>query len=70
MGKRSKDPLIDEIRAVRHEISAEFGHDTRALLQHYREMEKRYADRMLPPTGEAPAREAGGRETDGLDDLP
>ena len=46
-----KDPLIDEIRAVRHEISAEFGHDTHALLQHYRDMEKRYADRMLPPTG-------------------
>ena len=42
-----KDPLIEEIRAVRHRISARFGHGTRALLDHYREMEKRYADRVL-----------------------
>jgi hypothetical protein len=41
------DEPIDEIREVRHQISAEFGHSTRALLDHYREMEKRYADRML-----------------------
>jgi hypothetical protein len=46
-----KDPLIDEIRAARHRISARFGHDTKALLDHYREMEKQYADRVLrtPP---------------------
>jgi hypothetical protein len=42
-----KDPLIEEIRAVRHRISARFGHDTKRLVQHYREMEKLYADRML-----------------------
>lgn len=46
-----KDPLIDEVRAVRHEMSAEFGHDTRAFLAYIKEVEKRYADRMLPPTG-------------------
>ena len=46
-----KDPLIDEIRAVRHKISAEYGHDTRRLIHHYKELEKKYADRMLPPTG-------------------
>jgi hypothetical protein len=42
-----KDPPVDEIRAVRHRISARFGHDTKALLDHYRELEKQYADRML-----------------------
>lgn len=47
-----KDPLIDEIRAVRHRISARFGHDTKALLDHYREMEKQYSDRMLRRPGE------------------
>jgi hypothetical protein len=41
------DPLLDEIRAVRRRISARFGHDTKALVDHYRELEKQYADRML-----------------------
>ena len=49
-----RDPAIDEIRAVRHRISARFGHDTKALLDHYREMEKQYAGRMLrKPTEQA-----------------
>jgi hypothetical protein len=45
----SKDPPIDEIRAVRHRISARFGHDTKALCDHYRELEKekKYRDRLL-----------------------
>ena len=34
------DPAIDEIRAVRREISAEFGHDPRRLMAHYVEYEK------------------------------
>ncbi len=54
-----KDPVIDEIRAVRHEISAEHGHDTRRLIRHYKELEKKYADRMLPPTGRVPAEKPG-----------
>jgi len=43
-----KDP-IDRVREIRHKISAEFGHDTKRLTEHYRELEKRYADRMLYP---------------------
>ena len=43
-----EDPLVAEIRAVRHSISEEFGHDSRALVEHYRELEMKYADRMLP----------------------
>ena len=43
------DPAIDEVRAVRHRISEEFGHDTRALLDHYRELEKLYPERVLRP---------------------
>ena len=39
--------LIEEIRAVRREISAEYGHDTHRLVEHYRELEKKYADRMV-----------------------
>jgi hypothetical protein len=34
------DPAIDEIRAVRRKISAEFSHDPRRLMAHYVEFEK------------------------------
>jgi len=55
-----RDAAIEEIRNVRRAISAEFNHDTRALLDHYRELEERYADRLLrknrtaAPEGEEP----------------
>lgn len=42
-----KDLGIDWLREVRHKISAEFGHDTKRLLEHYRELEKKYADRIV-----------------------
>ena len=42
-----KDTAVDEIRAVRHKISERFGHDTRALLDYYREMERKYKGRVL-----------------------
>jgi len=42
-----KTDLIDEIREVRNKISAEHGHDTKRLCDHYREMEKEYQDRMI-----------------------
>lgn len=35
-----KDPVIDDIRAVRHEISEEFGHDSDRLIDHLIEREK------------------------------
>lgn len=50
------DPAIEEIRDTRRRISEEFGHDTRALVEHYRELEKRYADRMLDPPERARAK--------------
>ncbi len=42
-----EDPGIAWIREVRHKISAEFGHDTKKILEHYRELEKKYADRIV-----------------------
>jgi len=42
------DEAIQEIRDTRHKISEEFGHDTKALLDHYKELEKEYANRILP----------------------
>lgn len=37
-----RDEAIEEIRAVRHKISEEHGHNTKALLDYYREREKKY----------------------------
>ena len=41
------DPAIAEIRKVRHEISKEFDHNTKALLDHYKEMETEFGDRLI-----------------------
>jgi len=49
-GKRPEDVAIEEIRHIRHRIWARYGHDTRALLKHYQDLEKRYAARILKET--------------------
>lgn len=47
MSKLPLDPVIDEIRQVRHEISARFDHDPRRLVEHYLELQQRYEDRLV-----------------------
>jgi len=48
-----KDPAIEEIRKTRREISRKSGHDTRALIAHYRSLEPKYAARLVrESTGE------------------
>jgi len=34
------DPAIEQIREIRHQISAEFGHDPQRVLAYYAEFEK------------------------------
>ena len=46
------DPVIDEIRRVRHQISAEHDHDPRKLVEHYIEYQKRFGDRLVWRTAE------------------
>lgn len=41
------DEAIKEIRKTRHKISGEYDHDTKKLLDHYKELEKRYSKRIL-----------------------
>jgi hypothetical protein len=41
------DPAIEEIRRVRHEISAAFGHDLKKLGAHYLELQKQFRDRLV-----------------------
>lgn len=47
MTKRKSDPGLEAIRKVRHEISAEMGHDPKRLLEYYRHLEAEYADRLV-----------------------
>jgi hypothetical protein len=42
-----KDPAIESIRKTRRVISEKHGHDTRALIAHYRALERKYAKRMV-----------------------
>ena len=48
-----KDPAIDTIRKVRRDISKRHGHDTRALIAHYRALETRYENRIVKEPGSA-----------------
>jgi hypothetical protein len=48
------DPTIKAVRDARHRISAEFGHDPRKLVEHYRQLQKRHRDRFVSkPTPQA-----------------
>lgn len=46
MIKEDEDPIA-QIRRVRHEISAKCDHDPRKLVEHYMELQKRHADRLI-----------------------
>lgn len=42
-----KDQAIETILAVRRKISEEYGHDIKAFLDHYRELESQYKNRLV-----------------------
>ena len=50
MKQNLSDPVIDEIREVRHRISARFEHDPTQLVAFYMEMQKQYQDRLMETT--------------------
>jgi hypothetical protein len=53
------DPIIDQIREVRHRISEEFGHDPTRLVEHYMKLEREhFADRLVRPVNAQPETEA------------
>jgi hypothetical protein len=47
MKQNPSDPVIDEIREVRHRISARFDHDPARLVAYYMELQKQYQDRLI-----------------------
>lgn len=48
------DPVIEEIRRVRREISAEYGNDPARMLAHYEELQARLSDRLVDYGGREP----------------
>jgi hypothetical protein len=52
----STDPVIDEIRAARHRISEEFGHDPKRLCEHYMKLQERHRDRLVRSTDRPPGK--------------
>ena len=53
MKQNPSDPVIDEIREVRHRISARFDHDPTQIVAFYMEMQKQYQDRLIETTQSA-----------------
>ena len=43
------DPLVDEVREVRRQISARFGHDPVRLAEYYMELQEQCRDRLIAP---------------------
>jgi hypothetical protein len=41
---------IEEIRKTRHDISEKYHHSTKELLEHYKELEGKYLDRIYTKT--------------------
>ena len=47
MKPSQSDPVIDEIREIRHRSSARFDHDPERLVAYYIELQRRYQDRLI-----------------------
>lgn len=41
------DPLIDEVRQIREEISRDCGHDLKKLFEELRKIQERHQDRVI-----------------------
>ena len=47
MSPNQSDPVIDEIREVRHRISARFDHDAARPVAYYVELQEGYGERLI-----------------------
>ena len=48
------DPVIDEIREIRHRISAMCDHDPAKLVAYFQKIQEQYADRLITSARFAP----------------
>jgi len=42
-----EDPIVEETRAAREELEAEFGHDLNALWEHLQKVQEQFKDRVI-----------------------
>ena len=47
MKQNPSEPVINEIREIRHRISARFDHEPARLVTFYMELQKQYQDRLI-----------------------
>ncbi len=47
MNKSENDPIMEEVYAIRHEISSRFGHDPKRYIESIREMKRCAAEAGL-----------------------
>jgi hypothetical protein len=50
--KTKDDPTITRIREARHQISEEYGHDPKRIVEYYGRLQAKYQDKILSDTGE------------------
>lgn len=55
MNQQQIDPVIDEVREIRHRISARVHHDPTKLVEYYMELQEQYGDRLID-TSQPPER--------------
>lgn len=58
MNPEPTDPVIDEIRAVRHSISERVGHDPACLVAYYLDLQQQLTARLIDSSGPAEGRVA------------
>jgi hypothetical protein len=58
MTQLRSDPVIDEVRAVRHRISAQVDHDPVRLVAYYMKFQEQYRDRLV----DAPRTDKGAEQ--------
>ncbi|MGH7170134.1 MAG: hypothetical protein ACRELG_07655 [Gemmataceae bacterium] len=51
------DPTIRAVREARQRISAMVDHDPRKLVDHYRQLQKRHCERLVPQSPQPSERE-------------
>ena len=55
MNQQQTDPVIDEVREIRHRISARVDHDPAKLVEYYMKFQEQYRDRLVD-TSQPPER--------------
>lgn len=55
MNQQRSDPVIDEVREVRHRISARVNHDPAKLVEYYMKLQEEYSNRLVD-TAQPPER--------------